>query len=254
MKTIRTSIPLLFSTMVLATATAVADPGFSFSVTMTGTNNGKAETPVIFKTIVSGSNGRVDIEVDKDDWKKGDYLVTTDGGTVFHHVSPKRKTVRRLDQAAVKAMMEKENKNLRIGTPTVSRTTPAPNREHLERNYTLSFREGLISGKGTIQEAHDYTRAEPGANVPTFNPMIRYLLMDVASLLLKDRQFESEGLASVLPKEFVTVADVRLTSEVSATLVGNKKQVSVVRLETSAITPEDIAPERFVVPAEFKAL
>lgn len=248
----RTNLLAALSVALLFAPQAFAETGYTFEVTLNGTNNGKAQPTLVVKNTVSGLSGRVDIPVDRDDWKKGDYLLTRDGGQTFLLVSPKRKTVKTLTPTTLRALIENDTKGISVSKPTTHWETVGTNQERQTRGYEIRFRQGLISGKGTMDEKHDYTLASPGTDGPSFNPMVNYTLLELASLLLKNPEFTETNLYAALPKGFVLRAELNLKSIVRANIGGTQKEDGRTLLETSAPTPTEVSPALFTVPTDYK--
>ena len=234
---------------------AFAEAGFAFEVTMSGTKNGKTLPAIVFKTLISGPKARIEIPVSKDDWKKGDYLLTTDNGKTFTLVSPSRKTALIYDAPTVQALMEKENKGITVSDPETAWASVGQNQSQFTRRYEIKFRQGLLSGTGKIDEIHQFTIAPAeasGASGPTYNPMINYTLMELASLLLKNPKFAAQGLSSVLPKGFVQKAVLNIKTVTKAFPFGGEKEEVVTTLYSSSPMPTDVPAVAFLAPTDYK--
>jgi hypothetical protein len=179
-------------------------------------------------------------------------LITTDGGKTFTLVSPGRKTLKAFTPTSLKADIEKENRGISVEDPAITYTTVSPGQERLDRSYKLSFRQGFITGRGTIAETHEYTLRPAETTGPSYNPFINFNLMEVAALLLKNRSFENRGIHSVLPKGFVSKAVIRLKMEMKASMMGERKEESSVTFDSSTPVAGDVAESTFTVPTDYK--
>ena len=233
---------------------AFAEDGYVFDVTARSTKNGKPLPAVVFKTVVCGPKARIEIPINKDEWKKGDYLLTTDSGRTFSLISPSRKTVTTYDEAIVRAQVEKENKGVSVGDPETRWANVGPDQRQYTRRYEIKFRQGLLSGTGTFDEQHDFTLAPAQASGPAYNPFVTYTLLELGSLLLKNPKFAAAGLSSVLPKGFVREALLTMKTKTKAFPFGGEKEETLVTISSSAPVATDISAVAFVLPADFRII
>lgn len=221
--------------------------GSQYEVTLSGKEDGKPITASVV-VLTSGPKARLVFGGDYAEYKTGDYLVTTDAGLTFTHVSAKSGVVRRVDAAGLRKEVDRQQKGVSVGEPKTTVTTPGAGRQQISRTYKINARKFLVTFGVNAADTFHYVFEKAAADTPSYNPVINLLTIKYSTVLFKrDGVTTSALVGEAVPRGWVFQATL------SSKLTGSYKSNDTVTATASRPKAAPVTADTFTAPDESRA-